>query len=131
MGKRITDTLCADGHDACYFGGFTLNLARQALLRGETEIPLRAKTFAVLQHLVARAGTLATKDELLDTAWPDAVVTQDTLTQSIVELRRALGDKQRNIIRTVPRRGFIFELPVSRGPVAEAPPRSDTLVQRA
>ena len=128
-GKNITDPLGTDGHDAYHFGGFTLDLSREALLRGETEVPLRAKTFAVLKHLVARAGTLATRDELLDTVWPGAVVTQDTLTQSIVELRRALEDDQREIIRTVPRRGFIFELPVSRGPIADTRPLAETLVQ--
>ena len=44
--------------------------------------------------------------------WPRAVVGEDSLVQCVVELRRALGDTERRLIRTVPRRGYRFEADV-------------------
>ncbi len=99
-------------HHGYRFAGFTLDLDREALFRGEEEIPLRPKAFEVLNVLVARAGTLVSKDQLMDTVWAGTVVTDGSLTQCLAEIRRALGDDQREMVRTVPRRGFIFELPV-------------------
>ena len=74
------------------------------------EVVLRPKAWALLVYLVDRPGTLVTKDELLASVWHDAVVTDDTLTTTMVELRRALGDSVQapRFIQTVPRRGFRF-----------------------
>jgi DNA-binding winged helix-turn-helix (wHTH) protein len=44
------------------FGEFKLDIARGALLRAGVEIKLRPKSFAVLCHLVERAGRLVSKD---------------------------------------------------------------------
>ena len=44
--------------------------------------------------------------------WPDTAVTDDSLVQCLIEVRRALGDSKQEIIKTVPRRGYIFELDV-------------------
>ncbi len=76
---------------------------------------MRPKTFAVLCYLVQHPGRLVSKEELLAAVWPNLVVTDDTLVQSIGELRRALGEPGARLIVTVPRRGYRFE-------VAEAPP---------
>jgi TolB-like protein/DNA-binding winged helix-turn-helix (wHTH) protein/Tfp pilus assembly protein PilF len=99
-------------HHGYRFAGFTLDLERQALFRDGEEIPLRPKAFEVLKLLAGRSGTLVTKDEFMDTVWADTVVTDGSLTQCLAEIRRALGDDRREMIRTVPRRGVIFELPV-------------------
>jgi TolB-like protein/DNA-binding winged helix-turn-helix (wHTH) protein/Flp pilus assembly protein TadD len=95
------------------FGVFVLDLDRRALLREDREVPLRPKSFDVLHLLVERAGVLVSKDDLLERIWPDTVVSDDSLSQCLFEIRRALADRERTIVRTVPRRGVIFELPVS------------------
>lgn len=71
---------------------------------------LRAKSFAVLRHLVEAAGRLVRTEELFKAIWADAVVTPGTLNTTIRELRRALGDDTRHprYIATVHRRGFRF-----------------------
>src|SRR5687768_8894123 len=97
------------------FGRFVLDLTRGCLLSDGREIPLRPKTFAVLTYLVQRPGQLVSKEELLEAVWPGLIVTDDTLVQSIGELRRTLGDSAARVIVTVPRRGYRFE-------VAAAPP---------
>ncbi len=97
------------------FGRYVLDQRRGVLLLDGREVVLRPKTFAVLCFLVQHPDRLISKEELLAAVWPNLVVTDDTLVQSIGELRRALGDTGTRLIVTVPRRGYRFE-------VAEAPP---------
>jgi DNA-binding winged helix-turn-helix (wHTH) protein len=96
------------------FGRYVLDLQRGCLLLDGRELTLRPKTFSVLQYLVSHPGRLIGKEELLEAVWPNLVVTDDTLVQSVGELRRALGDAGGRLITTVPRRGYRFD-------AAEAP----------
>jgi TolB-like protein/DNA-binding winged helix-turn-helix (wHTH) protein/Tfp pilus assembly protein PilF len=95
------------------FEGFTLDLTRGCLLGGAGEIELRPKSFELLRYLVENAGRLIPKDELVDAVWPNVIVSDDSLAQCVSELRQALKDQDRHIIRTVPRRGYLFAAPVS------------------
>jgi TolB-like protein len=92
--------------------GLTLDLRREEL-RDSTGalIELRNRSFGVLKHLATNAGRLVTKDELLSANWPGVNVTEDSLTQCISEIRRVLGDAGRNLIRTMPRRGYMIAYP--------------------
>lgn len=103
-------------HGSHSFGEFTLDVGRGALCRAGMELHLRPKSFEVLRHLVERPGRLVTKRELMDAVWGRAVVTEGSLTQCIIDIRRALGPENSQMVRTVPRRGFVFEPPP--GPVA-------------
>jgi DNA-binding winged helix-turn-helix (wHTH) protein len=69
-------------------------------------VALRPQAFEVLRHLVANPGRLVTKDELMAAVWPGVAVTDDSLVQCIHDIRRALGDEARTVLRTVPRRGY-------------------------
>jgi adenylate cyclase len=91
------------------FDRYVLDPDRGSLLLGDNEVVLRPKTFAVLCHLVENSGRLVSKDELFDAIWPNVAVTDDTLVQSIGELRRAIGDGSAQLIKTIPRRGYRFE----------------------
>lgn len=99
-------------HAAHSFGNFTLDVDRGALLLNGNDVKLRPQAFEVLKYLIDRHGTLVAKDELLDAIWRDKVVTDDSLTQCLSEIRKAIGDKRHRIVRTVPRRGYRFDLPV-------------------
>ena len=92
------------------FGDFQMDVARYRLRRGQREIPLRPKSWDVLYHLVKQSGLLVTKDALHREIWADTTVSDDALTKSIAELRRALGDTRRTprFIETVHGRGFRF-----------------------
>ena len=97
------------------FGRYVLDLRRGTLLLDGRQIALRPKTFGVLKFLVENPDRLVSKDELLAAVWPNLIVTDDTLVQSIGELRRVLGEAGARLIVTVPRRGYRFE-------AGEAPP---------
>lgn len=103
------------------FESYRLDLDRGCLLLHGNEIPLRPKTYAVLLHLVDSRGRLVSKEELFSAVWPNLAVTDDSLVQSIGELRRALGENGPRLIRTVPRRGYRFEAEVLPVDSAERP----------
>jgi DNA-binding winged helix-turn-helix (wHTH) protein len=101
--------------DALYrFEGFVLDLERGALrLAAGQEVPLRRKSFELLRLFVANAGRLLDRDSLNRAIWSDVIVTDDGLTQCVRDIRLALGDHAQRIVRTVPRRGYIFDAKVS------------------
>jgi len=105
------------------FGDYNLDLEGGFLLRGGEEVALRAKSFEVLTYLVERHGRLVTKTELIEGVWRDAAVTDNSLAQCLVEIRRALDDDAQRLIRTVARRGYIFVAPLTV-PVVEFPRNS-------
>src|SRR3984893_18544438 len=90
------------------FGEFTLETARGCVLKAGAEIKLRPKVYETLKYLVEHPGRLIGKQELMQAVWPDAFVTDDSLVQCTLELRRALNDRGQQLLKTVPRRGYLF-----------------------
>jgi class 3 adenylate cyclase len=113
------------------FGRFTLDLSRGALLAADgAELPLRPKSFALLRLLVENAGRLLDRDAIMAAVWPDVFVTDDSITQCVREIRRALGDDPPRLLRTVQRRGYLFAAEVSRaGPAAAVPEELPALIK--
>jgi TolB-like protein/DNA-binding winged helix-turn-helix (wHTH) protein len=91
------------------FGEFALDTARGALLRNRDEVVLRPQSVQVLRVLLEHPGQLVTKDELHDQVWGQKAVTDDSLAHCIADIRKALGDSERKLLRTLPRRGYLFD----------------------
>src|SRR4030095_5631991 len=70
-----------------HFPPFVLDSEDASLLRDDVRIPLSPKAFAVLQHLVNRAGKLVTKADLLKAVWPQIFVHEGVLKVCILEIR--------------------------------------------
>lgn len=85
-------------------------------------VDLEPKAYDLLVLLVARAGDLLTKQDLLDAVWPGVFVTDNAIARVVAQLRRALGDSAREgrYIETVPTRGYRFVAPVTVVPMAPA-----------
>src|SRR5262245_51100412 len=96
-----------------HFDKFSLDLARGCLRTGDQEIELRPKAFEVLKHLAENAGRLIAKQELYDAIWPNVIVSDDSIAQCISELRSKLGDDNHSLIKTVSRRGYLFDTTVT------------------
>jgi len=96
------------GANLIRFPPFALDAPNARLYRGDEVIPLRGKTLAVLEYLVARPGQLVTKDELLKEIWPEVFVSEDVLVGCVRELRQVLGDTRSaaRFVETVYRRGY-------------------------
>ena len=85
------------------------------LFNSEQEVKIRPKVYDALLYILENRGRLIAKEELIRELWSDAFVTEDSLVQCMVELRRALDDRAQEIVKTVPRRGYIFTAPVTAG----------------
>jgi DNA-binding winged helix-turn-helix (wHTH) protein len=88
------------------FSNFHLDANDRLLLRDGEVVQLTPKAFEILLVLVRNNGHLMTKEELLNSVWPDDFVEESNLARNISTLRKALGD--RHLIETVPRRGYRF-----------------------
>lgn len=113
---------------AYVFGPFRLEAASFELRRDGQLVALTKKQFNTLLFLLDHRNRVISKDELMEAVWPDASVTEDSLTQCISCVRRALSDDpaQPHFIATVARRGYRFVAPVTEiaettEPVALAP----------
>jgi adenylate cyclase len=96
------------------FGPFVLDEARASVVLPDGgERQLRPKSFDLLRHLVANAQRVVTRSEILDAVWPGLFVTDDSITQCVTDIRRALGDAGGQVIRTVPRRGYLLHAEVT------------------
>jgi len=104
------------------FGPFTLDVSRGCLRSDNREVALRPKSFDVLHYLVEHADRLISKDELMQAIWPNLFVTEDSLTRCISDVRQALGDEAQRMIKTMPRRGYIFAAPIVREDAIAAEP---------
>jgi DNA-binding winged helix-turn-helix (wHTH) protein/tetratricopeptide (TPR) repeat protein len=111
------------------FGRFRLDLTNECLWQGTRAISLRPKAFAVLKLLVERQGLLVTKQQVLDTVWPDTFVGDAVLKDSIRQLREALHDDAAEplYIETAHRRGYRFigklsDLPDKKSAASSANP---------
>ena len=109
------------------FAGCLFDEANWSLIVDGARIPVESKPLELLRLLLLRAGDVVSKDELLDTIWPDVVVVEASLPTAVGKLRRALGDDRRDkpIIETVSRIGYRIATPVDleeqAGPAPTAP----------
>src|SRR6266403_3595117 len=102
------------------FESFALDLERLCLHGPSGQTDLRRKSFDVLRYLVENTGRVVTKEELIKAVWPDVTIGDESLTQCISEVRRALGEQSYRIIKTVPRRGYLFNVPISQSDATAA-----------
>ena len=112
------------------FGPFRIDPGGRQLWREDRLVPLNTRVFETLLVLVRHSDRVVEKDELMKAVWPDSFVSEDSLTQSIWALRRALGDdsSQPTFVATVPRRGYRFVAPVTQARSAVPPADSAAAV---
>ncbi len=106
------------------FEGFRLDTQARELCDGQgAAVPLNARAFDALCLLLRHRDRVVGKDELLATVWPGRVVEENTLTQAISLLRRALGAGagDHRYIVTVPGHGYRFVAEVSESDASAAP----------
>lgn len=92
-------------------GEWVADPATNELRRGSRIVRLEPKPMDVLMRLAARPGDVVSRDELLAEAWSGVVVSDETLTQAVARLRRALGDDAA-YIETIAKRGYRLAAPV-------------------
>ncbi|HWZ88316.1 MAG TPA: AAA family ATPase, partial [Polyangiaceae bacterium] len=122
------------GSDVRLFGPFRLDVGEQRLWRGDVELRLRRKPFAILRFLTANPLRLVTQEEVVAAVWGKIAMSESLLRTHMSEVRRVLGEGS---IETVVGRGYRFLLEVDpekaapHQPHAEAPPITLDLVGRS
>ena len=86
------------------FGPFLLDERERRLTRNGQVVHLQPKSFEVLLYLLEHAGNLVEKNEILDAVWRDSIVTENSLTVCIRQIRIALEDNAEapDFIETLP-----------------------------
>jgi TolB-like protein/DNA-binding winged helix-turn-helix (wHTH) protein/Tfp pilus assembly protein PilF len=103
------------------FDGWVLDPESGDLERGGARIRLQEQPVQVLQELIAHAGRVVPREQLIALLWPKGVVDFDTGLNTVVrKLRSALGDTSETprYIETLPRRGYRFIGALDPGPEA-------------
>lgn len=94
------------------FGDFRIDPQRRVLFTrsGGQSVQVTGKVFDTLLYLVEHAGELLDKRTLMEALWPQVIVEESNLTQTIHTLRRILGERpgEHRYIVTVPGRGYRF-----------------------
>jgi TolB-like protein/Tfp pilus assembly protein PilF len=105
--------------DTFLFEGFRFDL-RGGLFRhhngADAPVEIGSRALDILGELVARAGDVVSKDEIVAAVWPGRVIEDSNLTVQIASLRRVLDQARSNgsCIQTVPGRGYRFIDAVAR-----------------
>lgn len=104
------------------FGRFELQPHERRLLVDGEPVLLGGRALDVLTLLAERAGSLVTKNELLDRVWPGLVVEEHNIVTQVSGLRKVLGG---DLIATIPGRGYRFTARVERAADTEPAPAPD------
>jgi len=99
------------------FGDFVFDRTRRLVHGADgAAIAMSPRALDALEIFVARPGELIDKDALMQALWPGRVVEENSLSQVVSALRRALGDdgERRRYLQTEARRGFRLVVPVLR-----------------
>src|SRR5207245_72083 len=92
-------------------------------------VQLEPKAMAALIYLASRPGQVVSREALLSAVWPGVVVGDDSLTQVVIKLRKALGDAPEDpaYIQTISKGGYRLVAPVVRSAeISSAPVRPDS-----
>jgi len=113
-------------------GGFRVDAAQRVLFSADgARVPLSSRAFDLLLYFVRHPGQLLDKNRLMAAVWPNSVVEENNLNQSIGALRKALGENpgEHRFLVNEPGRGYRFVAPV-RVPAPQAPRSSQRELKR-
>jgi len=112
------------------FDAFEIDPVARRVTRDGEGVRLPERHFDVLLALVSRPGSVVSKDALIEVAWRDVAVSDNSIEQAISVLRRALGSAPNGepYIATVPRQGYRFTAAVTRTTRQESDERLDDLL---
>lgn len=111
-----TESPPAPRHERLQVGDWTVEPVLNQLSATGKTVKLEPKAMATLGYLVDRPGQVVSREELLSAVWSGVIVGDDSLTQVVIKLRKALGDvpEQPVYIQTIPKGGYRLIAPVVR-----------------
>ncbi len=109
-------------------GDLEIDTARHIVRRGERDISLTAKEFALLVHLARHAGRVVSRADLMEHVWDDSRTTYSNIIDVYASrLRRKIDEGESvTMFTTLRGTGFMLQVPSTNAPAAPtraAPPR--------
>lgn len=113
------------------FGEFRTNPALRELWRGDRLVALPPLVFDCVTYLLEHRDRAVGRDELVAAVWGKTDVSDTLLGQTILRIRRELGDdaKEQRLVRTIPRFGYRWVAPVEVADGPEAAPPAEATVE--
>lgn len=124
-----TESVPAPGRANVQVGDWKVEPALNQLSSAGKAVKLEPKVMSVLVYLADRPGQVVSREALLSAIWSGVVVGDDSLTQVVIKLRKALGDvpERPAYIQTISKGGYRLVAPVVRSEkIASAPVRPDS-----
>jgi TolB-like protein/DNA-binding winged helix-turn-helix (wHTH) protein/Tfp pilus assembly protein PilF len=124
-----TESCPAPGKERLQVGDWAVEPALNRLSAAGKTVKLEPKAMAVLVYLANRPGQVVSREALLSAVWSGVVVGDDSLTQVVIKLRKALGDAPEvpAYIQTISKGGYRLVAPVVRSAeIFSAPVRPDS-----
>ncbi|MFC2166341.1 response regulator transcription factor [Acidobacteriota bacterium] len=78
--------------DLYVFGDVSVNFSSHDIIRSGKKMHLTALEFKLLKFLIDNRGKVVTRDDILQNAWDDAIVSPRTIDPHIVHLRKKIED---------------------------------------
>lgn len=93
---------------------------------------LEPRIMKLLSLLVQHQGKVVTRQQIITDVWDDYGNADEGLSQAISFLRKILGDINKELIRTIPKKGYMLTVPVSSLPEDQpaAPPVNPPKLRR-
>lgn len=106
--RNNSNLLNIDSADEFYVADWHVDITINTISCNDKTVKLEPKVMAVLKCLAAHTGEGVTRETLEETVWAGSVVGYDALSNTIIKLRKAFGDKARNprIIGTISKKGY-------------------------
>jgi DNA-binding winged helix-turn-helix (wHTH) protein len=118
------------GGDLYRFGPFELDSGRRRLSRGREPVALPDRHLELLLLLASNPGHIVAKDALFEAGWRGTAVSDNSITQAIKNLRKALGSQNDGepYIKTEIGQGYRFVASVERAQPNQQTVPLDTLL---
>ncbi|MPV57431.1 transcriptional regulator [Burkholderia sp. HI2761] len=102
-------------------GTLSVDFEQRDIRRQGASLRIGARALDILEVLHRASGSVVSKDDIMDAVWPGLIVEENRLQVHVATLRKALG-ASRDLIKTVPGRGYLLVANASSGPdLASAP----------
>lgn len=110
MTQTDCTTLSPAIEQACEFGGWHFDPTDGQLSSKTKQVRLQPRLAKLLAILIANERVLLSRDQLIESLWPNKAINEDALSRCIAELRATLGDNRNapSFIETVPKKGYRF-----------------------
>ena len=118
MGLAMSDT--AKETSRCIFqNGVVLDLEQRVIMRNDAPCTVPLRVERLLWYLVDNPCRVISKQELHQHVWDLRPLEESVFSHTIWQVRQLLGDSDRQIVQTAPKKGYIFRIP--SGPLNESP----------